>query len=289
MPKKKSMGFGEGVQSTFAQTAHDVMMQTLREMAAQPEQESQMRLRDAQIKHLETDDTLNPREQAALESAYKLPQGSLTGVRRQVVGDLLPKSATDLGTGRVTVLGPGGRVAQPAPVAIDANTGEQVALPRGARVVTNPGTAENQRQTGIIQSFKSTFGKYSELLDKIPSGRILGGGADLLNKYTGAFPEAKAARALEGVMTPMAARILGGDVGNLNENEQTRVRDAVSFMSGTLKERKQGAEILLSLLSEKEKGLADRGLGMFKKPAQAKQASASAKPEKPNSDPLGIR
>lgn len=281
MAKKRSPNFGEGFSSGFNQMAHDVMLQTLREMAAEPERQQRMTLNaraDTRATEQQKNESpfLTDSEQKALETLYEKPAGSFQGVRRNLLDSILPRTYTDVETGRVTQVGPRGKALPPAPVAVDPETGATVQMPRGGRVVTSPGTGQAKATLSTLNSFERTFAEYNNLLEKLPSGRIAGASADLLNRYTGAFKEAKAARALEGVMTPMAARVLGGDVGNLNEQEQKRAQDAVKFLNGTVEERKQGAQILLGLIRDKRAAATQQlSPGIFKKGQKGGVAEAS--------------
>ena len=299
--KDQPQNFGEGFAAGFQPMFRAATLQSLHEILSNPPDEreaklehvkAQTNLENKQASQIEAGgkDQLNPQEQLALEKIHNLAPGALKGVRRQIIQDLLPRSYYDPATGQVIKTDARARLLPPAPVAIDQNTGAAVSLPRGAKVISSPGSANAQNMLSKINSFDETFAEYVKILDTIPSGRILGAGADLLNKYTGMFPQIKGARALEGLMTPMAARVIGGDVGNLSELEQKQTRDAVKLMDGTIDERKRGISLLRGILKSKRSEMKSIATpGMFRNQGQPAQQSTQEKPQQDNNDPLGIR
>ena len=62
-------------------------------------------------------------------------------------------------------------------------------------------------------------------MEKLPTGRVAGRGAVLWNKLTGRMPEVGTFQSVHGAAVPIFARVIGSEVGNLNEFEQKRAAD----------------------------------------------------------------
>ena len=92
--------------------------------------------------------------------------------------------------------------------------------------------------------------KLEKVFASVPSGRVVGRGAELINKLTGLFPQVREANALINALIPQTARFIGGDVGNLNENEQERAAVALQLIDGTLEERRRGLTLLQGLAGD---------------------------------------
>ena len=146
----------------------------------------------------------------------------------------------------------GPKFVPPEPIAINPNTGEQITLPRGGKIVEPSGSKDAKSVLSKVQGFTSAIDELETVLTKIPSGRVMGGLAKLSSKITGYPAEVRTAESLGGLMVPMATRIIGGDVGNLSETEQQAARKALELSSGTTEERKQAIALLRGLLANKK-------------------------------------
>ncbi len=141
----------------------------------------------------------------------------------------------------------------PTPISVNPITGEQTALPRGARMYVPPGAAKGQETLTKIDGLEASLGMVEDLYKTIPSGRISGNTAKVLNKFTGLYPEVRTAETAGGILVPMVTRVIGGDVGNLNEQEQKAAKQALLLADGTKQERAQAFGILKSLISDKRR------------------------------------
>lgn len=140
----------------------------------------------------------------------------------------------------------------PAPIAINPTTGEQVALPRGGKVVSPPGVADAMTLRNKLGDFRASLGELETLVNNTPSGRLAGNGAYYINKFTGLFPEVKTASSVGQLLVPMATRVLGGDVGNLSMTEQVAATQLMKLEGATVEERKQAFAVLKALTERKQ-------------------------------------
>lgn len=148
--------------------------------------------------------------------------------------------------------GPRYQMVPPQPIAINPNTGEQVSMPRGAKIVEPSGAKDAKVTLSKVQGFTNALDEFEQILSKVPAGRIMGGLARLSSKVTGYPAEVRTAESLGGLMVPMATRIIGGDVGNLSETEQKAANRALMLANGTIEERKQSITLLRKLLQDKK-------------------------------------
>lgn len=148
--------------------------------------------------------------------------------------------------------GPRYQMVPPQPIAINPNTGEQISMPRGAKIVEPSGAKDAKVTLSKVQGFTNALDEFEQILSKVPAGRIMGGLARLSSKVTGYPAEVRTAESLGGLMVPMATRIIGGDVGNLSETEQKAATRALMLANGTIEERKQSIELLRKLLQDKK-------------------------------------
>lgn len=139
----------------------------------------------------------------------------------------------------------------PAPIAINPITGEQVALPRGGKVVSPPGAADAVALGNKLDDFNASLKELQALVNSTPSGRIAGNGAYYLNKFFGLFPNVKTASNVGQLLVPMATRVLGGDVGNLSATEQNAAMQLMKLEGATDIERKQAFAVLDALTARK--------------------------------------
>jgi hypothetical protein len=175
-------------------------------------------------------------------------------------GGLPPISViTDPATGLQFYQVPSGRggyvktaAVPPAPIAINPTTGEQVALPRGGKVVSPPGVADALTLRDKLGDFRTSLGELETLVSSTPSGRLAGNGAYYINKFTGLFPEVKTANNVGQLLVPMATRVLGGDVGNLSMTEQVAATQLMKLEGATVEERKQAFAVLKALTERKQ-------------------------------------
>ena len=200
--------------------------------------------------------------QSGMELSNAKTQAEMDRIKFQstpagAMGGMVPGGGYDFLTGPggiqyvPTKYGP--RFVPPEPIAINPSTGEQIVLPRGGKFVEPSGSAAAKLTLSKINAFAKSINELEQVLSTVPSGRIAGGGAKVLNTYTGIFPQVRTSESLSGLMTPMATRLIGGDVGNLSETEQKAARTALHLTNATTEERKQVIGLLRTLLKDKEK------------------------------------
>mgnify|MGYP001559209637 CR=1 FL=1 len=200
-------------------------------MAGQRKQEHEKRQADidwTKRRGMSGANFLNPKEIAAIRQQHPgMEDVELEGVDRRLVTHLLPTTF------------------------LHAESGRTVQAPKGTKVVEAPAAREAAATLSKLNSFDSAFKEYLALVAKSPSGRYTGNLAVFVNKNSPFFPEIRTAKSIEGVLAPMAARVIGGDVGNLNQQEQVQARQAIEMLGRTPEEQRQGARIMLGLIASK--------------------------------------
>lgn len=172
----------------------------------------------------DTDRLLTKEEISFVESQRPELKGRLGNIRASLLQSILPQNV------------------------INPITGESVQAPKGTRFLAPPGAARAQEGISGLNQFLQTLNLAETALTKVPAGRIGGSLTDFTNRLTGAFPEAAEARSLLNAMPSLAARILSGEVGNLNEQEQARAAQLIPKLSGTATERANSLRNLKTLL-----------------------------------------
>ena len=107
-------------------------------------------------------------------------------------------------------------------VAINPITGENVAIPKGVRFVTPPGAADAQKNVRTAENLLNILEIQERKMASLPRGRAYGRGAVLMNKLTGMNPHVGVFQGIHEATIPVFSRVIGGDVGNLAEQEQIR-------------------------------------------------------------------
>lgn len=176
------------------------------------------------------DMNISPEAAQNIEDAYegRMPglAKRITGLRGSIAAMMLPTAEANTVTGAVEL------------------------MPPRTKFVTPPGAADAQRMLGRADQFLGTIKMAEDALAKVPSGRLVGNAVDFWNYATGNLPDVAEARGLIETMPSLAARIIGGDVGNLNENEQARAAKIAPKLSGTMEERARAIKNMRTLLGE---------------------------------------
>lgn len=181
---------------------------------------SLMLLRD---KLRDEDRFLNDVEVRQLSDLTGYNSATLKGIRSRELSRILPKPIFNPVTGEVTILDPRTQIATP------------------------PGGTDALQKISKGEAYLSALEKLEQVFSTVPSGRIVGRGGELINTLTGRFPQVREAKALINALIPQTARFIGGDVGNLNENEQERAAVALQLIDGTVEERRRGLALLRGL------------------------------------------
>lgn len=176
------------------------------------------------------DMNISPEAAQNIEDAYegKMPglAKKITGLRGSIAAMMLPTAEANTVSGSVDL------------------------LPPRTKFVTPPGAADAQKMLGRADQFMATIKMAEDALAQVPSGRLAGNAADFWNYATGNLPKVAEARGIIDTMPALAARIIGGDVGNLNENEQARAAKIAPKLSGTMQERAVAIKNMRTLLKD---------------------------------------
>ena len=106
--------------------------------------------------------------------------------------------------------------------AINPITGETTSVPKGARFVTPPGAVDAQKNIRTAENLLNILDMQERKMGELPKGRAYGRAAVLANKLTGYRPDVGVFQGIHEATIPVFSRVVGGDVGNLAEQEQAR-------------------------------------------------------------------
>lgn len=157
---------------------------------------------------------------------------------------------------------------------INPITGEIADTPRGSRFVTPPGASEAAKMIDKIKGLRSISEIQKLKAENLPKGRIFGRGAIAINKLTGQFPEVGAFQSIYEATLPVYSRIIGGDVGNLAEQEQQRAAKINPNLIQTKEEMVELIDFVQDVLKAREKQAEKRlSGGFFSQQAPSEQAA----------------
>lgn len=164
--------------------------------------------------------------------------------------------------------------------AINPITGEVRTIPKGARIVTPPGAADAAKNLRTAENLLNILGVQEKKAKSLPRGRAYGRATNLLNKVTGWNPDAGVFQSIHEATIPVFSRVVGGEVGNLAEQEQARAAKINPNLVQTPEEMEQiiafTREILNSKMEANRRAMSG---GMF-------SGGPTAAPA--DDDPLGI-
>lgn len=103
--------------------------------------------------------------------------------------------------------------------------GRMVMVPRGSRISAPPGASAAQSKVSSARNLLAVLDMQAKKIDDLPTGRAYGAGSKFLNKWTGMMPDVGVFEAIHGATTPIFARVVSNEVGNLNEQEQLRAKE----------------------------------------------------------------
>lgn len=168
--------------------------------------------------------------------------------------------------------------------AINPITGEVTEIPKGARVVAPPGAADAAKNLRTAENLLNILDLQEKRSKGLPRGRAYGRGTNLLNRVTGMYPDAGVFQSIHEATIPVFSRVVGGEVGNLAEQEQTRAAKINPNLTQTPEEMEQiiafTREILRSKMEANRRAMSG---GMFGGMFGGGPTAAPA-----NDDPLGI-
>lgn len=123
--------------------------------------------------------------------------------------------------------------------AINPITGEVTTIPKGARIVTPPGAADSAKNLRTAENLLNILDLQEKRSKGLPRGRAYGRGTNILNKLTGWNPDAGVFQSIHEATIPVFSRVIGGEVGNLAEQEQTRAAKINPNLTQTPEEMEQ--------------------------------------------------
>lgn len=144
--------------------------------------------------------------------------------------------------------------------AINPATGEMVEVPHTGFSVTPPGAADAQKQLSALGTIENIVDMQLKKLDKLPQGRVYGRMAKGWNALTGYMPDVGEFEAIHEALIPQFTRVIGGDVGNLTEQEQRRGAEINPNMVRTPEEARKIANFLKDVIKVR-KGAQQKILG----------------------------
>ena len=121
------------------------------------------------------------------------------------------------------------------------------------------GAAKTTEQINKLNALESNLRQYENLILRVPGGRI-GGTISKGKALVEMSPEARTVGGLENTLTGLIARIIGGEVGVLTDQDIARAKAMLPQILDNPQERKLKFDMLKQLISERRQAFSGQGM-----------------------------